>query len=71
MDTNFTLNDLAEFAQQEQDLFEALNAEFSQEEQTEFMCAPSVNVINNILGYSKALSVRKSKTLDHIEMILN
>lgn len=32
---------------------------------------PEAFVINNILNYSKALSVRKSKIMDHIEMVLN
>jgi len=32
---------------------------------------PRKSTINNILGYSKSLSVRKSKHLSEIKMILN
>lgn len=37
----------------------------------EYACEPSDVVINNILNYSKALSVRKSKQIDFFEMVLN
>ena len=37
----------------------------------EFPCEPGNNVINNILNYSKALSIRKSKNLEYFEMVLN
>lgn len=72
MDVNFTLNELAEFAQQEQAMFEALNEECRQaQELVEEVHSPSLAVMNNIMGYSKALSIRDSKTLDKFEMILN
>jgi hypothetical protein len=32
---------------------------------------PKQETINNILNYSKALSIRKSKHIKHIEMVLN
>ena len=32
---------------------------------------PGKNVILNILNYSKALSIKKSVMIDHVEMILN
>lgn len=32
---------------------------------------PGDNVINNILNYSKALSIRRSKSMEHFEMVLN
>jgi hypothetical protein len=32
---------------------------------------PGDSVINNILNYSKALSIRKSKNVEHIELVLN
>ena len=32
---------------------------------------PGQNVINNILNYSKALSIRKSAMIENVEMILN
>lgn len=37
----------------------------------EFPYEPGDNVINNILNYSKALSIRRTKTLEQIEMVLN
>jgi len=33
--------------------------------------APRKSTINNILGYSRALSVRKSSHLENIKMIVN
>lgn len=33
--------------------------------------SPKQQTINNILNYSKALSIRDSKHLNHIEMVLN
>lgn len=32
---------------------------------------PKISTISNILNYSKALSVRPSKNLDYIEVVLN
>ena len=37
----------------------------------EFQNEPGNNVINNILNYSKALSIRKSKSVKYFEMVLN
>jgi hypothetical protein len=37
----------------------------------EFPYEPGNNVINNILNYSKALSIRKSKNFKYFEMVLN
>ncbi|MCW3071487.1 MAG: hypothetical protein JWO44_1377 [Bacteroidetes bacterium] len=37
----------------------------------EFPYEPGNNVISNILNYSKALSIRKSKNIEHFEMVLN
>ncbi len=36
-----------------------------------FNFEPSKNSINNILNYSKALSVKKSTLLNHLEIVLN
>ena len=33
--------------------------------------SPKQKTINNILNYSKALSIRESKHLEHIEIVLN
>lgn len=37
----------------------------------EFPFEPSNNVINKILNYSKALSIKKSKNIDFFELVLN
>ena len=37
----------------------------------EFPFEPGKNVIANILNYSKALSIRRSKSMKHFEMVLN
>lgn len=37
----------------------------------EFPYEPGKNVINNILNYSKALSIRKSQNGENFEMVLN
>lgn len=37
----------------------------------DFPYVPGDNIINNILNYSKALSIRKSKQMEHFEMVLN
>ncbi len=37
----------------------------------EFPYEPGNNVVNNILNYSKALSIRRSKSGEHFEMVLN
>ncbi|MDQ3048287.1 MAG: hypothetical protein M3R27_12120 [Bacteroidota bacterium] len=37
----------------------------------EFPFEPGINVINNILNYSKALSIRRTKSGEHFEMVLN
>lgn len=37
----------------------------------DFPYEPGNNVINNILNYSKALSIRKSRQMDYFEIVLN
>jgi hypothetical protein len=39
--------------------------------ETEFPFEPGDDIVNNILNYSKALSIRKSKNLEHFELVLN
>lgn len=41
------------------------------DDKKEFPFEPDNSVINNILNFSKALSVRKSKSMEHFEMVLN
>ncbi|MBE7442835.1 MAG: hypothetical protein KF732_00555 [Flavobacteriales bacterium] len=63
----FTHLEFLELAQNEKTLKESLNnLETAEPERS-----PKKQTINNILNYSKALSVKKSKTVDCIEMILN
>ena len=61
---NFTLNQLTE-TQKNENLERDL---FLKEEE---MVQPKDQTIANILNYSKALSVRETKSLDKIKMILN
>ncbi len=44
---------------------------FDSEEQLPSVFEPSKQSIQNILNYSKALQVKKSKYIDHIETIKN
>lgn len=37
----------------------------------DFSGEPGKDVINNILNYSKSLVVKKSKMIEHLEMVLN
>ncbi len=62
----FTHFNLLEMNQQEQELKLLLT-----KKKEDYMYVPKQQTIDNILNYSKALSVRKSKNLDFIEMILN
>ena len=62
----FTHSDLLEITEQENELKSFLN--LTQEGK---IYTPKKETVDNILNYSKALSVRKSKNLDHIELILN
>lgn len=41
------------------------------ENASDFTSEPDANIINNILNYSKALSIRKSKNVEYIETVLN
>lgn len=68
---NFTFDELADFSRREkQYLQDTFN--FEQMAQTEeALYKPSAESVNNILAYSKALSVRKSKNLHRIEVVLN
>lgn len=52
---------------------EPFNTKMNEEQDNskEFPYEPGESVINNILNYSKALSIRKSKNIEHIEIVLN
>ena len=62
----FTHFDLLEISEEEAKFKALLN-----EKKEKKMYSPKKETINNILNYSKALSIRKSKNLDFLELILN
>ncbi|MCB0401722.1 MAG: hypothetical protein KDD41_06540 [Flavobacteriales bacterium] len=62
---NFTHFDLLEITKKENELKSLLDQESPENK------GPKNETIQNILNYSKALSVRKSSHLDTIEMVLN
>lgn len=66
MSENFTLNDLADFYKNEQTMLNDLFGTKKNEHNS-----PKKQTIQNILNYSKALSVRKSDNLGHLEFVLN
>ena len=47
------------------------NMNASTDNTNEFPYEPGINVIKNILNYSKALSIKKSKSNKVFEMVLN
>jgi hypothetical protein len=63
---DFTLEDLLVFTQKEKEMIKELklNGEPHQLE-------PSDSSVKNLLAYSKALSIRKSKSLKTFTMVLN
>ncbi|MDZ4822978.1 MAG: hypothetical protein SH856_05925 [Flavobacteriales bacterium] len=61
-----TLDDLREFTQNEQQMIEeVLHTNECNEMQ------PSQQTLDRIIGYARALSVRKSERLHHFSMVLN
>lgn len=64
---NYTLDELADFSRLEQELIDNV---MGIENKTPLL-SPSKKIITNVLGYSKALSVKSSKYLDQTEMVLN
>ena len=65
----YSLDELAEFTRNEKQLIESLGIESNVEE--EITVSPRTHVINNILNYSRALSVRDTDTLGKVDMVLN
>jgi hypothetical protein len=63
---DFTLNDLMEFTQKEAEMVKAILPEMGLNN-----AEPSERSVNNLLAYSKALSIRKSRTLKKISIVLN
>jgi len=64
----FTFSDFQELTENEKSLSKLLLLENNKKEKQDM---PSEKTINNILAYSKALSVRKSDDFGYIENILN
>lgn len=66
MSQKTTLNNLADFCKKEQSLLDGLV-----KTEKEMYNAPSEGTILNILNYSKAVSIRKSKFIGQLEFVLN
>jgi len=63
----FTHLDLLEITEKEQELRLLLSVKSPKE----IKLSPKKSTVDNILNYSKALSIRESKNIDFIEMLLN
>lgn len=64
---HYTLYDLVVFTQNEKRMVEKVLPKAYEEQDMN----PSEETVRNILNYSKALSVRKSKKINRIRLILN
>jgi hypothetical protein len=65
---NSILDALAQFTQNEKEL---INDLWSTPDSSKKEFKPRESSVQNILNYSKALSVRKSKHLDSLQFVLN
>jgi hypothetical protein len=65
---NFTFSDFQQLSDDEAKLKQSLHLKSKKEEE---MQSPSSQSVQNVLAYSKALSLRKSNQVDYIENILN
>lgn len=63
---NFTFEDLQDLENNENNIFQRIAKDMN-----EFEVSPKKSTVNSIIAYSKALSVRDSKTLNKVKMILN
>ena len=66
-DSTFSNSDYKKLNQEE----ESLNRLLADEIKVARLNKPSKQSIHNILAYSKAISIRKAKSVDFIENILN
>jgi hypothetical protein len=64
--TDFTIDELMELTQMENAIMFELFAS-----DIEDQCEPSDEIVNNLLAYSQALSIRKSRSMNHIRLVLN
>lgn len=73
MDQTFTLDDLAKFNQQEKEILASLGLTnpMGEIEETQSRREPRQSTIENLLSFSKVLSVRNSEILGSIEVVLN
>jgi len=71
MENYNSLNDLSSFYQRENQLIRKLFNDGKMVEEPEVGMKPSDSVVSRILGYNKALSVRKSKNINYIQLVLN
>jgi len=73
MDKTSTLDEFAQFIREENDILKSLGLvdEMSCLGEASLRMEPKKETIDAILNYSKALSVRESKVIGNIEMILN
>ena len=69
MDNTFTLKDFLRLVNHEKEVFRPFDL-FSGEQVVEEY-QPRQRVVDNILNFSRALSVRKSRHIENIVMILN
>jgi|AntRauTorcE11897_2_1112592.scaffolds.fasta_scaffold86367_1 hypothetical protein len=68
---DFTLDDLASFSREEKDCFYQIFKNNDMVEMPEVELEPSDDALNRIFAYNKAVSVRESKKLDRINLVLN
>ncbi len=59
------------YTHNENALFTKIEKDFCNQVMKEEIIGPKQTTIDNILNYSKALSVRESSIINHIEMVLN
>lgn len=65
--SHFTLQDLVDFTQNERKMVEDVLPTAAHDKEVE----PSEACLRNILDYSKALSVRTSKKMKQVHIVLN
>ena len=59
------------FTHNENPLLTQIEKDFCNQVMKDEFIVPKQTTIDNILNYSKALSVRESSIINHIEMVLN
>ncbi len=63
---DFTLQELLDFTKMEEETVKEIAPQRESYEQD-----PSERSVNNLLAYSKALSIRKSRSINRIALVLN